>query len=285
MEFVAIDVETANADMASICQIGLAKYNDGVLEEEWSSLINPEDYFDSINISIHGINEKDVRDAPTFDEISSELSNFISGSVCVSHTHFDRVSIRKAFEKYSLNQLDVTWLDSARVARRTWDECAWNGYGLANVCKIIGYEFNHHDALEDAKAAGQVILSAMDKTGTDINELLYRVNKSIGSDGKGSIQREGNFEGEFYGETLVFTGALLISRAEAAKLAASVGFAIGAGVTKKTTLVVVGDQDITKLAGKKKSSKHVKAEDLISKGQNIRILQESDFKELVAQAN
>ena len=25
MEFVAIDVETANADMASICQIGLAK--------------------------------------------------------------------------------------------------------------------------------------------------------------------------------------------------------------------------------------------------------------------
>lgn len=33
MEFVAIDVETANADMASICQIGLAKYKDGNLEE------------------------------------------------------------------------------------------------------------------------------------------------------------------------------------------------------------------------------------------------------------
>lgn len=83
---------------------------------------------------------------------------------------------------------------------------------------------------------------------------------------------------------MVFTGALLIPRAEAAKLAASVGCAIGAGVTKKTTLIVVGDQDITKLAGKKKSSKHIKAEDLISKGQKIRILQESDFKELVAQS-
>ena len=53
MEFVAIDVETANADMASICQIGLAKYKDGVLLKEWTSLINPEDYFDFINIGIH----------------------------------------------------------------------------------------------------------------------------------------------------------------------------------------------------------------------------------------
>lgn len=285
MEFIAIDVETANADMASICQIGLAKYKDGVLQKEWSSLIDPEDYFDGINISIHGINENDVMGAPTIHEVLSKLSEFMSGSVCVSHTHFDRVSIRKAFEKYSLNQLDVTWLDSARVARRTWEECAWSGYGLANVCKIIGYEFKYHDALEDAKAAGQVILSAMDKTGLDINEWLYRVGKPIGSDNNGSIQREGNPEGEFYGETLVFTGALLIPRAEAAKLAADVGCAIGVGVTRKTTLIVVGDQDITKLAGKKKSSKHIKAEELILKGQKIRILQESDFKELVVQSH
>ena len=34
MNFVAIDVETANASMASICQIGLAEYENGVLSEE-----------------------------------------------------------------------------------------------------------------------------------------------------------------------------------------------------------------------------------------------------------
>jgi DNA polymerase-3 subunit epsilon len=65
----------------------------------------------------------------------------------------------------------------------------------------------------------------------------------------------------------------------------SAGCTIGSGVTKKTTMLVVGDQDITKLAGKKKSSKHIKAEQLISKGQKIRILSESDFKELVAQSH
>lgn len=53
------------------------------------------------------------------------------------------------------------------------------------------------------------------------------------------------------------------------------------GVTKNTTILVVGDQDVRKLAGQEKSSKHRKAEDLIKKGQAIRIIRETDFKELV----
>ena len=36
MEFVALDVETANADMASICQIGIAQFRDGSLVEDWN---------------------------------------------------------------------------------------------------------------------------------------------------------------------------------------------------------------------------------------------------------
>src|SRR5208282_2215742 len=43
MEFVALDVETANADCSSICQIGIARFEDGCLAEEWSTLVNPED--------------------------------------------------------------------------------------------------------------------------------------------------------------------------------------------------------------------------------------------------
>ena len=76
-----------------------------------------------------------------------------------------------------------------------------------------------------------------------------------------------------------------IPRREAADLAASIGCSVASGVTKNTTLLVVGDQDVTKLAGKTKSSKHLKAEQLITKGQEIRIIKESDFKELVNQAH
>ena len=72
-----------------------------------------------------------------------------------------------------------------------------------------------------------------------------------------------------------------IPRREAADLASAVGCQVEPGVTKKITMLVVGDQDIKKLAGHKKSSKHRKAELLIEKGIPIRILGESDFKELI----
>ncbi|NQT63593.1 MAG: transposase [Candidatus Marinimicrobia bacterium] len=284
MNFIAIDVETANADMASICQIGIAKYVDGKLVEEWSSLINPGDYFSPINVGIHGISETDVIGAPTIPEIGIILGSFLNNAICVCHTHFDRVAIGRALNKYSLEEYDSVWLDSAKVARRTWEDCRWRGYGLADVCKKIGYEFKHHDALEDAKAAGMVLLAAIETTGLDIESWVGRVNKPIDPTKKSyhsARNVEGNHDGELYGEVLVFTGALEIPRREAVELAAKIGCTVNSGVNKKTSLLVVGDQDISRLAGSEKSSKHRKAELLISEGQNIRIIKESDFKELV----
>lgn len=71
-------------------------------------------------------------------------------------------------------------------------------------------------------------------------------------------------------------------RREAADAAAAAGCQVDSGVTKDTTVLVVGDQDILKLAGQEKSSKHRKAEALIAKGQRIRIVGESDFQRLLA---
>lgn len=284
MNFVSIDVETANPDMASICQIGIAKFVDGALVDEWVSLVNPEDYFDDINVSIHGIDKQAIKGKPTFPEVIKNLRHFLEGSVCVSHTHFDRVSIHRAFAKYDTQLFEITWLDSARVARRTWNEFAWKGYGLKNICEKIGYQFKHHDALEDAKAAGYVLLAALKESQLDIDAWRRRVTQPI--DPKNSsrvkaIHRVGDPEGELFGEVIVFTGALAIPRNEAADIAASIGCTVSPSVTAKTTLLIVGDQDISKLAGNDKSSKHRKAEQLIANGQAIRILKESDFKELV----
>ncbi|MEI9966039.1 MAG: BRCT domain-containing protein [Caulobacteraceae bacterium] len=97
------------------------------------------------------------------------------------------------------------------------------------------------------------------------------------------ITRTGNPDGPLAGEVLVFTGALSMPRREAADMAAAVGCEVDAGVTKETTLLVVGDQDVARLApGQTKSSKHLKAEALIAKGQPIRILRETDFRRMAA---
>ncbi len=179
MDFVAIDVETANADMSSICQIGLAYFKERELCEEWKSYIDPKDFFDGINISIHGIDESTVQGAPQLPEIADILYRFLDDKITVCHTHFDRVSIRKAFDKYGIRPPENIWLDSARVARRAWKEFAWEGYGLHNICEKLEYKFKHHDALEDAKAAGYIMLTAMQQSCLDLEGWLKRVNQPI----------------------------------------------------------------------------------------------------------
>lgn len=281
MDFVSIDVETANADMSSICQIGIACFSQGKVVQEWKTYVDPEDYFDAINVSIHGIDAAKVIGAPTLPEIADHMFGCLDGQVVVSHTHFDRVAIHQVCEKYDLRLPACTWLDSARVARRAWKQFASSGYGLHSVCSTLGYEFTHHDALEDAKAAAQILVAAIEKTGLDVQGWLRRVEQPILSDGRDGVARAGNPEGPCYGEVLVFTGALRTPRQQAAGMAARIGCKVAAGVTKETTILVVGDQDITKLAGQEKSSKHRKAEKLMRDGQLIRILRESDFEKLV----
>ena len=96
------------------------------------------------------------------------------------------------------------------------------------------------------------------------------------------ITREGNTGGPLFGETIVFTGALEMPRREAADLAARAGCKVLDNVTKATTVLVVGDQDLDKLHGHEKSSKHRKAEELAAASQPIRIIRESEFLGLVA---
>lgn len=284
MNFAAIDVETANANMASICQIGIASFRQGELVDEWKSLINPEDFFDYPNICVHGIRPEDVEGAPLLPNVIEAVASRLAGGVAVCHTHFDRVAVHQACRKYELETPDCTWLDSARVARRTWSEFASFGYGLQNVCDHIGYDYAAHDALEDAKAAGHVLLAAARKTGLSVEDWLLRVEKPINPSASGSkhVSRAGNPDGALFGEVIVFTGKLTILRDDAADLADALGCAVSDSLTLKTTMLVVGDQDVAKLAGHDKSSKHRKAEALIAQGRALRILRESDFLEMVA---
>jgi DNA polymerase-3 subunit epsilon len=278
MNFVALDFETANACLASICQVGIAEFKNGHLVSNFSSLVDPQDYFSGINISIHGIEETDVIGAPIFPDVYPILVERLSGRFVVTHTAFDRGALRRAVARYSLSEIDCRWLDSARVVRRTWPEYSRSGYGLSLIAASLGIEYRHHDALEDARAAGEVLVQAMNKSSIGVDGWWDKLREHhIG----GSIKREGNSEGVLYGENLVFTGALSILRRDAADLAAQNGCHVTPNVTKDTTIVVVGDQDITRLAsGQTRSSKHRKAEVLIKGGTMIRIIGESDFMAL-----
>lgn len=281
MRFVALDVETANPDMSSICQIGVVHFENGTPLDTWSVLVDPEDWFDEMNISIHGIDERRVKGSPNFKALSGELARRLEGQVVATHTAFDRNAITKASARYGTTVPACAWMDTARVARRAWPDVAQRGYGLGPLAKRFKIEFEHHDAAEDARAAGLILVKAMEETGLDVSGWMRQVCQPIDPTIDISVARSGNPEGSLFGEIVVFTGSLAVPRKEVAEIAARMGCEVAEGVTKHTTLLVVGDQDIRVLHGHEKSSKHRKAEELMAKGKRIRILTESDFMSLV----
>lgn len=281
MNFVVIDVETANSDLSSICQVGIASFSNGILHSVWESLVNPEDDFDPINVSIHGIDEEIVLHSPNWGAVYPRVTSLLGGQIVVSHTAFDRIALRRACEKNNRANCECQWLDSARVVRRAWPIFSHSGYGLANVALHFGIQYREHDALEDARCAGEIVLRAIAETGLGVEQWLQRVKQPISPSAGLPMTRDPNLDGPLFGEVLVFTGMLSIPRHQAADMASVMGCKVEATVTKHTTLLVVGDQDIRRLAGREKSSKHRKAEELISKGQGIRIIIESDFQRIM----
>jgi DNA polymerase-3 subunit epsilon len=243
-------------------------------------LVDPRCYFDPMNVSIHSIDGAAIRGGATFSELHERLHGWTADQVVVCHTHFDRVSFSRACAASRLPELACRWLDSAKVTRRTWAQFSARGYGLSSVADFLGIAFQHHDALHDARTAGLILLKAMETTGRDLEAWLARVRQGIS--GSGPAVRVGDGDGPLLGQTIVFTGALGMARREAADCAAAAGADVEAGVTKRTTMLVVGDQDISKLNGHQRSSKHIKAEMVAAAGQPIRIVGESDFMALIA---
>lgn len=284
MDFFALDVETANPDLASICLIGLVAFEGGRVVNRWKVLVNPEDYFDGTNVALHGITQQAVKDAATFPKVSDSLCRLVAGHIVVTHMPFDQLALARAAERYRVTGVKCQWLDTARVARRAWPQFRQSGYGLANLAREFGISFRHHDPVEDARAAGEVLLRAIADGQMSVQDWLEKAYRPTSRSGPWSnlkVAREGNEDGPLDGEVIVFTGALSMSREQAATAAATAGCDVRDGVTKQTTLLVVGQQDFTRLAGKEKSTKHRRAEELIGKGHSIRILSESDFVRLV----
>ncbi|MEM0976492.1 MAG: exonuclease domain-containing protein [Pseudomonadota bacterium] len=283
--FVAVDVETANEDNSTICQIGVACVDRSNTIQTFSILVDPDVEFSDFNVSVHGITEDLVAGAPLFPEVLASLRAFLERNILIQHSPFDRRAFDAACALYGEPKLTSEWIDSVVVARKAWPELKGNGgHGLANLKEHFGLCFNHHDAEEDARAAAEVVLLAEAQTGENFLELArakkknarnYSISKSI----------DGNQLGRLYGHAVCFTGSLTLSREEASAIAAGVGISVKTTVTKKVTMVVVGDQDLDSLAGHSKSSKHRKAEDLIKQGQSIKIMGEAEFLSTVRDAS
>ena len=70
INFIAIDLETATSNRASICEVGIYAVRHGEIAETRSWLVRPEDnLYQYGNIKVHGIHPLNTEDALGFRQV------------------------------------------------------------------------------------------------------------------------------------------------------------------------------------------------------------------------
>ncbi len=160
MNFTAIDFETATGHPESACAIGIVTVNDGIITDEYYTLIQPPfNHYWYHNIKVHGIRPIDTENEKTFDSHFPEIRKRLFGRRIVAHNEsFDRNVLLRTMKHYGLyyDELEIAdrWECTCRIYRA-------KGYKPANLkycSERNNIELNHHEALSDARACAQLYL-------------------------------------------------------------------------------------------------------------------------------
>lgn len=320
IEFTAIDFETANGFRGSPCAVGLSKVRDGRIVDEAHWLMRPpagHDHFDWRNVQIHGISPEMVAEQPRFGDLFPEIGAFIGDDVLVAHNAtFDMGVIRSGQEVSGIAGPAYNYSCTVVLSRRNY---SLPSYSLPFVAEAAGVPLvNHHDAVEDARACAGIMidiarmnnaesleelasiqrlpLSIQDAYVPGINEMskatrgaLARGAAAVRTGPSGwpdeGLNPPANGAADpanpLYGQTVVFTGALGMPRPQAKERAASLGAQPASTVTRRTTVLVVGDGFVASdLRNGRVTGKARRVLDLHERGQRIEVLSEAEFLQM-----
>lgn len=305
--FLTIDFEVANRYEYSPCAVSIYEFSNGKINKLLSTLINPgEAFFDPMLVNLHGITEEMVKDAPDVQSVMNEICNIIPDKFLFAHNAgYDISKIIKGCTLYNINIPHFEYADTLMLAKRTWTGLI--NYKLDTISEFLNIPLQHHNADSDAIACGQIVLNALKEHNVnDLDTLLDKINYQKGYYNNSLISAHSKSKNKHYGTKIsdyekiknivintdadtsiagkyfVFTGALDIKRADAMKLVADRGGIPEGNVTKNTNYLVVGRDDYGNFKTGTKSNKMLKAEQLIEKGQDLEIITEDDFLDMIS---
>ena len=161
MNYVAIDFETAYWGPANACSLGIVTSNGRTITSEWYHLIRPFYMkFDADCQKVHGIMAEDVEDAPTFQDIFEEIRSRLEGQVVFAHNaRFDMGVLASSIATYDLPDLHFTYADTVPLSVKLWPDM--ENHKLNTVAEALGFDFHHHQALDDARACAYIVRAAL----------------------------------------------------------------------------------------------------------------------------
>ena len=157
--FAAIDFETANEQLSSVCSVGVVIVREGEVADTFYSLIQPEpNYYKYWNTRVHGITTAHTDNAPVFPFVWKEIEKRIESLPLVAHNKgFDERCLKAAFNTYCMDYPDYEFHCTLQAARKTFKHLP--NHKLDTVAAYCGFSLkNHHHALADAEACARIMI-------------------------------------------------------------------------------------------------------------------------------
>lgn len=285
-DYCVIDTETTglSAYYDEVIEIGILRVRDNTIVDRYSQLIHPEYEISEFITALTGITNEMVQGMPSILDVKNDVLDFIGSDVIVGHnTSFDLRFLKAGFDQDISNE----YMDTMQFARKLYPQL--QHHRLSDLVAHLELSNNEHRAMADSIATFELyeaMKSTMHEEGLEIGDLWTVKNgghsKGIDINAITATTDDIDEDSFFYGRHVVFTGKLeKMLRKEAMQIVVNLGGVLDNSVTKKTNYLILGDNDYNAILRGEKSSKHKKAEKLKLEGQDIEILDELTFYDII----
>ncbi len=175
--FSVVDVETTgvSARFNRVTEIGIITFRGDEIINMYNSFINPGCPIPREITRITGISDKDVADAPSFDDVAREIYSQLENTVIVGHNlAFDYQFLRAEFLRAGIQEFNPMQICTLRLARRLYPQL--KSKSLGNVAHHLQiFVARAHRALDDA----DITLKVFKKQITELKSLEFKTLKQI----------------------------------------------------------------------------------------------------------
>ncbi|MHA3998859.1 helicase C-terminal domain-containing protein [Lactococcus cremoris] len=193
--YAVVDLEATDAHSSEnkIIQIGIALVEGGKIGETYSTEVNPHEPLLPRISELTGLSDKQLKSAPDFSEVASEVRKLLTDSVFVAHNaRFDYGLLEKSFLNAGLEfneMLRVDTVDLARVFYPTFEK-----YGLEALSEKLDLAHDHpHAAVSDAYATAELLIrieEKIQKLPRSVLEELLRHSDNLLFESKSFLQEQ-----------------------------------------------------------------------------------------------
>jgi DNA polymerase-3 subunit epsilon len=156
-DIAVFDIEATGLDISKdrIIEIAVLKTDQDGNKSSFIKRINPEIEISEESISIHGITQEDIQDAPTFAQIADELAAFIGSADLVgfNSNKFDIPMLAEEFLRvnHSFNVADRKFVDVQNIFHK-----------MEQRTLVAAYKFYCQKDLENAHSADADVLATFE---------------------------------------------------------------------------------------------------------------------------